>query len=177
MGERGPIGLTDAEKKRRGTHRPHRSKPATPRPASGNVEPPDWWDADSPAREMWDRTAPELVRLGLLSEMEQGLFTIYCSSWEEWLIAMRAIETEGAVYTTSRGVKRVSPWMTVADKAAKRMLSIAAEYGLTPRSRQRIRIEINEPERDNPWRLLRPTNPFDELTGPADRDENDQTES
>ena len=161
-----PSRTSDSDKRLRGTYRKDRAKKGRPRPDIGRPEPLDSWAADSPARAMWDQVAPELTRIGLLTEIDQVLIWTYCESWEAWLDAQRHLADEGPLYTTSRGVRRPSPWLKVQDGAFKKMLAVAGEFGLTPRARQRLDAVLppeSDDQESNPFRLLGRDNPWNKL--------------
>ncbi len=78
-GKPGPKGMSDGEKKRRGTHREDRAQKPPPRVAGKASMPPGM----SPeAQREWQRLAPHLHRLRLLTPVDRGAMTLLCEpSW------------------------------------------------------------------------------------------------
>jgi P27 family predicted phage terminase small subunit len=104
--------------------------------------PPDW--LDDYGRAEWARIAPELHRLGLLTEPDVGVLASYCFSYSqlrtaaEILKQMRANDAGGlrglVVATKDKGTM-TNPLVWIANAAAKNMNRFAVELGMTPASR------------------------------------------
>lgn len=109
-----------------------------PKPRQQLPEPPG--HLDTGAKREWRRVAPELHQLGLLTVLDVDALAIYCVCWSRWVAATRQLNKEGFVVEGPQG-PRPSPWLTVANTAAKQMLAMAIEFGMTPSSRARIKVE------------------------------------
>jgi P27 family predicted phage terminase small subunit len=97
---------------------------------------------DDAARLEWDRLTPQLVRLGLLTELDRALLAGYCSAYSLWVHARgelrRELESAGGPFSaTEAGYLQASPWFRIAQNAAKEMRAFAVEFGLSPSSRTR----------------------------------------
>ena len=99
------------------------------------------------AKAEWKRVAPVLKAAGVLTPADRGALAAYCQAWARWVEAERKIETEGMVTTTPSGYEMQSPWVGIANKALELMRAFAAEFGMTPSSRTRVRAEKPEHER------------------------------
>lgn len=83
------------------------------------------WLKDEGRRE-WNRLVKELTDLGMLTQLERGAMAAYCQAWAEFRCAVE----EGS--------------FTTRDIAAKRLIRLAAELGLTPASRSRVQVQKKE---------------------------------
>ena len=101
------------------------------------------------ARGEWDRIAGELNRLGLLTGIDRAALAAYCQAYGRWSQAESAIArmaerdrlTGGLMIKTSNGNAIQNPLVGIANKAMADMVRYAAEFGMTPSARSRIRGE------------------------------------
>jgi P27 family predicted phage terminase small subunit len=91
------------------------------------------------ARKEWQRLAKELAELGLLTGLDRGLLAAYCQAHALWVEAVSSIERYGTMVKSPNGFPMQSPYVAVANKQVDIMVRIAAELGMTPSSRTRIR--------------------------------------
>jgi P27 family predicted phage terminase small subunit len=108
---------------------------------------------DAEARREWKRVAPELHALGLLTVLDADALAVYCACWSHWVAAERHLEEHGLVIERN-GVRRPSPYVKIALDAQRMMVLMAGEFGMTPLSRQRIKV-APPPEPDPFEELLR----------------------
>lgn len=98
------------------------------------------------AQEEWGRIAPELWRIGLLTEADLVPFSAYCHAFARWRGAEDALAvmaksdpvTGALIVRTSQGTTIQNPLIGTANKALGMMMRIAVEFGMTPASRTRI---------------------------------------
>lgn len=116
--------------------------------ALNNKEPkPDVVIPDCPshlqgeALKEWDRITKELYALGILAEVDKAALVMYCIAWGDYLYARRMVDEEGDVITSIKGGKYQNPWVGIKNSAADRVLRIASEFGMTPASRARVKVE------------------------------------
>jgi P27 family predicted phage terminase small subunit len=112
---------------------------AGPQPARTEAPPEPLDFLCDAAKTEWRRLAPEMHALGLLTALDQSLFAIYCSSVARWLTAEGLIETEGLTARGSTGNVVAHPVVKIATQAARDVCKYAAEFGLTPCARARMR--------------------------------------
>ena len=117
--------------------RDKRKNTREPKPG-GVAQMPDW--LDPLASDEWDRLAPDLVRIGLLTKADEVEFAIYCQAYAEIVEAEAALLAGGKTQTTKDGFERKSPWLSVRDEAWKRLHQAAQQFGLTPSARTKIEI-------------------------------------
>ena len=91
------------------------------------------------AREEWERVGTELLKLGLISQLDRGILTVYCDAWGRWVEAKEALEMTGMVVMTRTGYPVPSPYLTIANRSLEIMQKAAVEFGMSPSSRSRVK--------------------------------------
>src|ERR1044071_6224765 len=109
------------------------------------------------ARKEWDRMAPQLAALRMLTHLDRAALAAYCGAYGMWADATENIQKYGTMVKSPTGYPVQSPYVSIANRQAEIMMRIASEFGFTPASRSRI----STPARDE--RTL-----FDILEGGAD---------
>ena len=123
-----------------GKRRLHRG----PQPARPDAvpEPPSFLSDEAQAE--WRRLAPELCRLNLLTALDHAVLGAYCASFARWVTAERMLEDEGLTTRGSTGNKVMHPLVRVATQSARDLCRYAAEFGLTPSARARMRAGYDD---------------------------------
>lgn len=99
----------------------------------------------------WRRVAQELDAVGLLTVVDRAALAAYCEAWETWIDATRQVREEGMVLVSATGYAYPHPAQKIRERAMAQMLKFAAEFGMTPSSRSRIKM----PQADEPDELER----------------------
>jgi P27 family predicted phage terminase small subunit len=128
----------------RGNPGKRRLNDTEPRPAPGVPSCPSCLGEE--ARKEWKRLARELGDLGLLTRIDRGMLAAYCEAHALWVEAVSSIERYGTMVKSPNGYPMQSPYVAVANKQVEIMVRIAAELGMTPSSRTRIRVGERPPE-------------------------------
>jgi P27 family predicted phage terminase small subunit len=128
----------------RGNPGKRRLNDAEPRPSSRAPTCPACLGDE--ARKEWKRLVAELAELGLLTRLDRGLLAAYCQAYALWVEAVSSIEHYGTMVKSPNGFPIQSPYVGVANKQVDIMVRIAAEFGMTPSSRTRIRVGQPTPE-------------------------------
>lgn len=103
-----------------------------PRPVPSSTVPPVWL-TDRTARVEYERLAPELVRMGLLTVVDVPVLAAWCECFAQWREAQECLEEADA---SNDGL-----YLSLAGVVAKRraeLVKLAAEFGFTPSSRSRV---------------------------------------
>ena len=91
------------------------------------------------AKEAWLELAPELHRLNLLTVLDVGPFSAYCSAYAHWQQAEEALQRSGELtIRTAEGYPRVNPLVRIASQAMADMQRIGTQSGLSPNARLRL---------------------------------------
>jgi P27 family predicted phage terminase small subunit len=99
-------------------------------------DPPDLLSDE--AKEEWARLGPEMVRLGLISNLDRAAFAVCCEHWATWLHAqakLKALGPEGLVDVTPSGYVQMSVWLQIRNRAAEGLRAYLGEFGMTPSAR------------------------------------------
>lgn len=92
---------------------------------------PPWLDDEALAE--WERVVPTLDQLGLIKAEDRALFSAYCETWSTWVAARKRIRAEGLTLTNpTSGHVSTNPAVQVAASAARDLLKLATQFGLTP---------------------------------------------
>jgi P27 family predicted phage terminase small subunit len=102
------------------------------------------WLSDE-ARAEWDRLLELIATGGAIAQPDADVLAMFVSTLVTYRKAVGEIQTNGITFRTSKGIKR-NPAVAVASDARKDLLRLASELGLTPISRQRLRIEGGGPD-------------------------------
>jgi P27 family predicted phage terminase small subunit len=90
---------------------------------------------------IFQRMAPLLRTMKLLTEADVPAFARYCKHYSRWLELQKRLDKEGDIYeieTASGKVRRADPAFTMADRLDRMMLAFEDRFGLNPAERQRI---------------------------------------
>jgi P27 family predicted phage terminase small subunit len=113
-----------------------------PKPAA--EPPPKPTHLSELAAEAWDRVAPELHRLGLLTVVDGVALELLACAYDDWRSAHADVVAEGITYETENAqggrMVRAHPAVAVRSDAWRRVKSILAEFGLTPSSRAKLDV-------------------------------------
>lgn len=95
---------------------------------------------DDVARAEWRRVVRVLYETGLLTDVDRGALSGYCSSWSTYVRADQELGKVGVseVVMTNNGNLVRNPWLGVRNEAMVNMLKFMSEFGMTPSSRSRI---------------------------------------
>lgn len=100
------------------------------------------------AQKEWRRTARQLHKAGLLTELDRTALAGYCRSFATWVDAMANLDKHGTLIKSKSGFPMQSPYLTIANKAMAEMRKWLCEFGMTPSSR--TRLTVDEPKKQDP---------------------------
>lgn len=93
------------------------------------------------ARAEWKRVAQELHNKGVLTQMDRAVLAAYAQAYGRWHEAEEKVNELGFVVKTAMGNLVQNPYLSIANRAMQDMTRIAAEFGMTPASRTRVKAE------------------------------------
>lgn len=135
MAKRGTKPTPTAIKKARGDKRGINPNEPMPEPSIPTCPP----HLNDYAIEEWNRLAPSLCKLRVLTAWDRGALAAYCDSFGRWREYSEKRDASGGVVVQApSGYPVKSPFASAAEKAYDQMLKAAAEFGLTPSSRSRV---------------------------------------
>lgn len=91
----------------------------------------------------WDEWAPQLVKHGLLSIIDGIAFRGLLKAYVKAMKADRIIDRKGFTVMTSTGTEIQRAEVAVAHNSWKLVKDFCSEFGLTPASRSRIKLDVN----------------------------------
>jgi P27 family predicted phage terminase small subunit len=83
-----------------------------------------------------------LARHGIMTELDANAIARFAVVWCRWVDAENEIKKRGPVVKTVADNVIQNPFLAVANKCLLQMAQIESEFGLTPSSRSRIRMEM-----------------------------------
>jgi P27 family predicted phage terminase small subunit len=110
---------------------------AEPTPPADRPERPPHLAGEAAAE--WDRVCELLDKMGLLSSADRAVIAAFCEAWGRWVEAEAMVRKIGAVIVTKEKTLYQNPYLAVANKAIEQFTKLAAELGLTPSSRSRVK--------------------------------------
>jgi P27 family predicted phage terminase small subunit len=128
--------------------------PAEPKPASLIPDPPAELSAD--ALDEWEKISRRLLAAGIVTAIDRAALAAYCQAYGRWVQAERALAemakrdliTSGLLIKTTNGHAIQNPLVGTANKAMSDMVRYAAEFGMTPSARSRVRANLHGDEKD-----------------------------
>jgi P27 family predicted phage terminase small subunit len=102
----------------------------------------------------WDRIAPILFHLGVLTEADGTALAGYCQAFSTWKSAAEDIEANGLTFDTNTGVTHANPACAILSTALNQIKAFSQEFGLTPSARSRMHTGVDEDSDDEMKRLL-----------------------
>ncbi len=100
------------------------------------------------ARREWRIMSAHLLKLGVLSVIDGKALAMYCASYSDWEEADRECKKKGSWHQVDGAfgpVWKLAPWFNARCICAKMMKSFLIEFGMTPASRSKLKVE-HKPE-------------------------------
>lgn len=115
-----------------------------PKPAAGAPVCPA--HLKGPARTEWQRLIAELAEMKLLSKVDRAELALCASAWGMYVKACNKIEKEGEVIISDKGGMYQNPWVGIRNKSMEQVHKFYTEFGLTPSSRVRVKVDAPNEE-------------------------------
>ena len=158
--------LPTAVKKLRGNPGKRKLNPAEPKPPTSEPDMPRGLSKVAAAE--WKSIVPELKLLGVLTRVDGKALAAYCHCFARWFEAEKELEKLGIIVEepilggpiNDREIvgyryKR-NPAVSISNDALRLMRAYLVEFGMTPSSRTRIRIEKPDDDADPFEKFLQP---------------------
>lgn len=105
---------------------------------------PDWLDAKS--RKQWEKIAPQLVALGLLSVIDGDLFGAYAETSARYGDVCSKLENiNDWIGKTPNGFEVQTALVSIRNTLQKQLISLGREFGLSPAARSSIKVDVSQP--------------------------------
>ncbi len=84
------------------------------------------------------------MELGLLTDLDLAVLGAYCASYQPWIDAEEVLAEVRMRYVTPTGQVERSPYVQIARDSMNDKKAIAAEFGISPSSRGRLSIPLQQ---------------------------------
>jgi len=101
---------------------------------------------DKEAKKEWRRLAPQLHKLGLLTDMDISAFEQYCMIYGRWVRANMELMEQGNIAINEKGTVKRNPIVEIVNKLDVEVRQQQARFGLDPSSRTRVKAEAKQEE-------------------------------
>lgn len=131
--------------------RPINENEPKPRQRRRLPSPPD--SLGDEGKKEWRRLGPALMKLGLLTDLDLNAFTLFCSTWERWLVASCEARRIPLVLTP-RNFLVQSPWVSISNRLFYMLNQSLARFGMDPASLSRIAVDPTDKDDDDLSKFL-----------------------
>ncbi len=139
---RGPKGSSRELKLLKGEKHKDRLAKDKIKPSIQSFRMPSWLSPGAKAE--WQRLAPEMKRLGLLTALDVAMFSCLCEAYSIFVELVKDINENDMTYKTQKGFTRARPQLDMMFKAMRELMTLCQQFGMTPVSRGRIDIKVEK---------------------------------
>lgn len=125
-----------ALKRLRGTARADRATANEPKPELASADPPESLPPEAVIR--WNRYAPVLIRLRVLTELDRATLADLCVVEARLAECNRELDKDGVVIAGARGGLVRHPAVMAANAYGARALQLRAKLGMSPVDRAKV---------------------------------------
>ena len=100
------------------------------------------------ARREWARMSQLLADANLLTEVDRTALAAYCQAYGRWVDAERKLRQTGPVIKSPSGYPILNPYVSIVKGYFAQLSKMMVEFGMTPSSRSRLRIEQPDKQED-----------------------------
>jgi len=148
MSNRGRPAKPTKLKVLQGTDRADRLNENEPKPMEYKKIPKPPYYLDYYAKKEWERVAPILVDVGLLTKADLSMFQDYCEMHAHCIRLNKKIRDEGYDFETDKGYMQRKPATTIIKDFMSEKQKLANMLGLSPSARTNIEIEKPDNNKD-----------------------------
>jgi P27 family predicted phage terminase small subunit len=145
MGKRGPKPTPTNTLKIRGSWRAD-TREDEPMPDVKIPDCPEWLKGE--ALKEWNRITPLLVARNVLTEWDMTCLALYCDAWGDYVFAQGYDRDD----LEPDGISKISAFK---NKAWDKVMKAAAEFGLTPASRTKVKMGEKIKQEDKKAKFFR----------------------
>lgn len=98
-------------------------------------------------RELWAEIGKELYDLGVLTNVDAGVFEVYVTALAR-LRRVKADTEKPLIFEGPNGGAIQNPYLAIENKAKEQVMKAGAELGLSPASRSRVSVKKPKEESD-----------------------------
>lgn len=102
-------------------------------------------ELDEEGLKAWHRTVPILQQAGLATPADRDGLTAYCQLWSQWVHIQHTLQKHGQI-VIRKGIPQLHPLAKQAEGMLPQLRQYLAEFGMTPASRSRIKVDQPAPK-------------------------------
>lgn len=137
---KGRPNTSDEIKKLKGTDQPCRLNPDQPQ----FTKVIDAGDAPEHlgevGKQLYKEVTTELIMIGILQTVDISLVELLCDQYDDYYKALETLRGKSLIQIGPKGEKKVHPALKIKSQALANILRIIPQLGLSPASRQRIKL-------------------------------------
>ncbi len=99
-------------------------------------------------KEKWKSIVRELHPLGLVTAIDKDALAMYCVIFARWVKAEKMVRDKGEIIKTAAGNIIQNPYLSIANRALDQLNKLGAEFGMTPSSRTRVKVDAADPDQE-----------------------------
>lgn len=73
---------------------------------------------------------------------------MYCVIFVRWIKAEKMVREKGEIIKTAAGNIIQNPYLSIANRALDQLNKLGAEFGMTPSSRSRVKVDALDPSNE-----------------------------
>lgn len=118
------------------------------KPESGEIQQTPPRHLSKSAKSIWRSLVGQMTEKGLLQKSDAHSLAMYCSLYDQWLEATRNVQSQGMLIIDIDGGLKKNPNFQIQTDLSKQLKPFFSEFGLTPSSREKVRVKRGEGEED-----------------------------
>lgn len=103
-------------------------------------------DLHGEAAAEWRRASKALAAAMITTDLDHSALHVYCAAYGRWFDAEEKIREEGMIIKSPNNYPIVNPCLGIANRAMDQMRAFMCEFGMTPSSRTRVKVEAPKRE-------------------------------
>ena len=101
-------------------------------------------DIESDAKEYMKTVLAKLEENGILENVDSAALTMLARNYSTFIRASKQLEKDGITYMSDRNNIQPHPAIKIANDAQSKAMKVMEEFGLTAKSRKKLKIEKEE---------------------------------
>ncbi len=136
---KGPKPTPKKLQKLRGNPRKAKmTAPADPQFETAIPEPPT--HLEGAALQEWNRITQELATKQIITHVDQAILGLYCQAYADWVRHSEVLKDESDFFETIKGYRYQNPRIGLINTLGDKLAKYAAELGITPSSRNKVKM-------------------------------------
>jgi P27 family predicted phage terminase small subunit len=87
----------------------------------------------------WNLITQELAAKQVITQVDKAILALYCETWSEWIMLGELLKEQATIKTYPTGAEYVNLLIGARRSARQELKNYAAELGITPSSRTKVK--------------------------------------